>query len=40
MKSMNVFAAQLWDHYPGDWERIERMAIIAHDQVKMAHLAL
>jgi starch phosphorylase len=34
------FCQQLWQQYPGDWDRIERMAIIAHDQVKMAHLAL
>ena len=34
------FCRKLWEQYPGDWERIERMAIIAHDQVKMAHLAL
>ena len=40
MKSMNVFANNYGNHYPGDWERIERMAIIAHDQVKMAHLAI
>ncbi|MGM0777493.1 MAG: glycogen/starch/alpha-glucan phosphorylase [Bacillota bacterium] len=34
------FCRDLWDRYPGDWKRIEDMAIIAHDQVKMAHLAL
>lgn len=34
------FCKMLWEKYPGDWERIERMAIIAHGQVKMAHLAL
>ena len=34
------FCKQLWEYYPGDWERIEKMAIIAHDQVKMAHLAI
>ena len=34
------FCHQLWEIYPGDWKRIENMAIIAHDQVKMAHLAL
>ncbi|WP_071393751.1 glycogen/starch/alpha-glucan phosphorylase [Bacillus tuaregi] len=34
------FCQKLWQLYPGDWKRIERMAIIAHDQVKMAHLAL
>ncbi|WP_226670287.1 glycogen/starch/alpha-glucan phosphorylase [Metabacillus litoralis] len=34
------FCAELWDKYPGDWQRIEHMAIIAHDLVKMAHLAI
>ncbi len=34
------FCQQLWDIYPGDFNRIENMAIIAHGMVKMAHLAL
>lgn len=34
------FCAELWDSYPGDWGRIEHMAIIAHGLVKMAHLAI
>lgn len=34
------FCAELWEKYPGDWYRIEQMAIIAHDLVKMAHLAI
>ncbi|WP_078414132.1 glycogen/starch/alpha-glucan phosphorylase [Priestia abyssalis] len=34
------FCKQLWESYPGDWRKIEQMAIIAHDMVKMAHLAL
>ena len=34
------FCKELWERYPGQWQRIEDMAIIAHDQVKMAHLAL
>ncbi|KOO46739.1 glycogen/starch/alpha-glucan phosphorylase [Priestia koreensis] len=34
------FCKELWEQSPGDWERIERMAIIAHGLVKMAHLAL
>ncbi len=34
------FCKQLWELYPGEWQRIEEMAIIAHDQVKMAHLAI
>ncbi|MBD1383566.1 glycogen/starch/alpha-glucan phosphorylase [Metabacillus arenae] len=34
------FCRELWEKYPGDWQRIEHMAIIAHDVVKMAHLAI
>jgi glycogen phosphorylase len=34
------FCQQLWDRYPGDWKRIEKMAIIANNEVRMAHLAL
>ncbi|MDQ0231099.1 glycogen/starch/alpha-glucan phosphorylase [Metabacillus malikii] len=34
------FCAELWAKYPGDWHRIEHMAIIAHGLVKMAHLAI
>ncbi|MFC3884709.1 glycogen/starch/alpha-glucan phosphorylase [Bacillus songklensis] len=34
------FCRQLWNRYPGDWRKIEQMAIIAHGIVKMAHLAL
>lgn len=34
------FCKELWDNYPGDWEKIHRLAIIADGQVKMAHLAI
>ncbi|MFE8698148.1 glycogen/starch/alpha-glucan phosphorylase [Cytobacillus sp. FJAT-53684] len=34
------FCQQLWEQYPGDWQHIEQLAIIAHGEVKMAHLAL
>jgi starch phosphorylase len=34
------FCRNLWERYPGDWKRIEEMAIIAHGLVKMAHLAI
>jgi starch phosphorylase len=34
------FCRSLWEKYPGDWKRIENLAIIAHDHVKMAHLAV
>ncbi|NSL51380.1 glycogen/starch/alpha-glucan phosphorylase [Calidifontibacillus erzurumensis] len=34
------FCRSLWNRYPGDWKRIEEMAIIAHGVIKMAHLAI
>lgn len=34
------FCKELWEEKPGDWQRIENLAIIAHGQVKMAHLAI
>ncbi|MFP7734310.1 glycogen/starch/alpha-glucan phosphorylase [Priestia aryabhattai] len=34
------FCKELWEVYPGDWQRIENMAILAHGLVKMAHLAI
>lgn len=34
------FCKQVWEKYPGDWGRVESMAIIAHDEVRMAPLAI
>jgi glycogen phosphorylase len=34
------FCGELWDQYPGDWDKIAGLAIIADDFVKMAHLAI
>ncbi|NKE08018.1 glycogen/starch/alpha-glucan phosphorylase [Mesobacillus selenatarsenatis] len=34
------FCKQVWDQYPGDWGRVESMAIVAHDEVRMAPLAI
>ncbi len=34
------FTADLWNLYPGDWDRISRMSIIAHNQVRMANLSV
>jgi glycogen phosphorylase len=31
---------QLWEKYPGDWDRIGEIAIVSHGLVKMAHLAI
>ncbi|WNS81663.1 glycogen/starch/alpha-glucan phosphorylase [Domibacillus sp. DTU_2020_1001157_1_SI_ALB_TIR_016] len=34
------FCRSLWGKYPGDWSRIEKMAVIANGEVRMAHLAI
>jgi starch phosphorylase len=34
------FCADLWNLYPGDWERISRMSIIGNGQVRMANLSV
>ncbi len=34
------FCRELWNNYPGDWDRIHKMAIIAGGKVKMSHLAI
>lgn len=34
------FCRELWLRYPGDWEKIHRMAILADGYVHMAHLAV
>ncbi len=34
------FTAALWNLYPGDWDRISRMAIVAYNQVRMANLSI
>lgn len=32
--------AELWQLYPGDWDRISRMSVIAYGQVRMANLSV
>lgn len=34
------FCRELWNRYPGEWERIHQMAIVADGRVKMSHLAV
>ena len=34
------FCRQVWEKYPGDWDRASHMAIIANGYVHMAHLAI
>lgn len=34
------FTRRLWSFYPGQWERIGTMAVVAHDKIRMANLCL
>lgn len=34
------FCHKLFDQYPGEWEHIHHMAVVADEQVHMAHLAI
>ncbi|MHB9094946.1 MAG: glycogen/starch/alpha-glucan phosphorylase [Eubacteriales bacterium] len=34
------FCRDLWNRYPGDWDKARHMAIIADGYIKMAHLAV
>ncbi len=34
------FCADVWNKYPGDWSKSDRMSIFSHNQVKMANLAV
>jgi starch phosphorylase len=34
------FCRELWQRYPGDWDRIRAMAVLADGMVHMAHLAI
>ena len=34
------FCEDLWTHFPGDWNRISRMAILANNTVRMANLCV
>jgi len=34
------FCRELWELYPGDWDRVERMAIVSHQRVHMSKLAI
>ena len=34
------FCENLWQAYPGDWDRISRMSLIAHNQIRMANLSV
>ncbi|MBE5744453.1 MAG: glycogen/starch/alpha-glucan phosphorylase, partial [Clostridiales bacterium] len=34
------FCGEMWAKYPGDWDRIEKMSILSHGQVRMANLSV
>ncbi len=34
------FCEDLWNRFPGDWNKISRMAILAHNTVRMANLCV
>ncbi len=34
------FCGQMWDKFPGDWDKIDRMSVFSHSQIKMANLCV
>ena len=41
LKEINQrFCAEMWNKFPGDWDKIDRMGIFSHSQVKMANLSV
>ena len=41
IKEINArFCADMWNLFPGDWDKINRMSIISHGMVKMANLSV
>ncbi|MBQ7339970.1 MAG: glycogen/starch/alpha-glucan phosphorylase [Clostridia bacterium] len=41
LKEINQrFCAEMWDKFPGDWDKIDRMSIFSHSQIKMANLCV
>jgi starch phosphorylase len=41
LKEINErFCAQMWDRFTGDWDKINRMSIFSHGQIKMANLSV
>ena len=35
-----TYCRELWERYPGEWDKIASMAVLADDQVKMANLCV
>lgn len=41
LKEINErFCADMWNRFPGDWDKIDRMSIFSHGQIKMANLSV
>lgn len=41
LKEINQrFCAEMWNRFPGDWDKIDRMSIFSHGQIKMANLSV
>ncbi|MBQ3596859.1 MAG: glycogen/starch/alpha-glucan phosphorylase [Clostridia bacterium] len=41
LKEINQrFCADMWNRFPGDWDKINRMSIFSHNQIKMANLCV
>ena len=41
LKEINQrFCAEMWNKFPGDWDKIDRMSIFSHGQIKMANLCV
>lgn len=41
LKEINErFCKEMWDKFPGDWDKINRMSIFSHNQIKMANLSV
>ena len=41
LKEINQrFCAEMWNKFPGDWDKIDRMSIFSHSQIKMANLSV
>ena len=34
------FCGEMWDRFPGDWDKIDKMSIFSHNQIKMANLCV
>ncbi len=41
LKEINQrFCAEMWNRFYGDWDKIDRMSIFSHSQIKMANLSV